>query len=272
MALAAASPGRVHSEPVVDAVGVRAKVALELLLQLDDLLHDYLDSDPITLQRQAQPDGETVAIALRVTRAPPVMLSLLVGEVVHQLRSALDHLAYGLVRAAGNTPTRSTAFPVLTARPESPLKVHGGVTVQALSAIEQLEPYQRRDAEAHPLHVLNTLWNIDKHRHLHLTALQATNTSAFLGPSDGSALVGGQFHTRVVGDGDVIAAFRFQGGEIDPDLALTASGSTLVALGEAGPWAAGQPVQTLLEHLHQHVALVVLPRLEPLLATPAGAP
>ncbi len=88
--------------------------ALELLLQLDDQLHDYLDSDPIALQRQVQPDGETVAIALLVTQPPLIILSLHVGEVVHQLRSALDHLAYALVLAAGNTrrgppPFRSPA-------------------------------------------------------------------------------------------------------------------------------------------------------------------
>jgi len=118
--------------------------------------------------------------------------------------------------------------------------------------------------------VLHELWNIDKHRHLHLTALQVTNTRAFLGPADGSALVGGQFQTRVVGDGDVIAAFRFQGGGIDPDLELMASGSSFLALGDAGPWPAGQPVQTLLEQLHSYVFSVVLPRLEPLLAAPAG--
>lgn len=89
------------------------------------------------------------------------MLGLLVGEVVHQLRSALDHLAYALVLAAGNTPTRSTAFPVRTARPATRLRVDGGVTAAALTAIEDFQPYLRRDPEAHPLQVLNTLWNID---------------------------------------------------------------------------------------------------------------
>jgi len=152
------------------------------------------------------------------------------------------------------------------------LKVDGGLTFRALAGVEQFQPYQRADAEAHPLHVLNTLWNIDKHRHLHLTALQATNTQVFLGPADGSALVGGQFQTRVVGDGDIIAAFRFQGGEIDPDLELMASGANFLALGDAGPWAAGQPVQSLLEQLHAYVTLDVLPRLEPLLAAAPDHP
>jgi len=247
---------------------VRAKVAraLELLLQLDEQLHVYLDADPVTLQRQVQPDGQTVAIVLRVTRPPPTELSVLVGEVAHQLRSALDLLAYGLVQAAGNTPTRLTSFPVLTARVGGGLKVHGGVAPAALAVIEELQPYEHADPDAHPLHVLTTLWNVDKHRHLHLTALQATSTQAFLGSPDGWDLVGGQFQTRAVGDGGVVAVFRFADGRIDPDLELTASGSNFIALGGHGPWPADQPVQLLLEELHRYVALVVLPRLEPLLA------
>jgi hypothetical protein len=245
---------------------------MELLLQLDEQLHHYLDSDPIALQRQLQPDGETVAIALRVTQPPPIMLSLLVGEVAHQLRSALDHLAYALVQRAGNTPTRFTSFPVLTARPAKGIKIAGGVTPQALAAVDGLQPYQRADAEAHPLHVLNTLWNIDKHRHLHLTMLRTKNTQVFLGPADGSALVGGQFQTRAVGDDDVIAVFRLAGGQVDPGLEVTASGSNFLALGDMGPWPADLPVQTLLEQLHQYVALVALPRLEPLLAAAPQPP
>lgn len=249
-------------------VGVRAKVAraLELLLQLDEDLHAYLDTDPIALERQVQPDGEAVAIVVRVTAPPPIKLSLLVGEVAHQLRSALDHLAYELVLAAGNEPTRSTAFPVLLQRPAKGLKVDGGVTPAALAAIEEFQPYQRTNSTAQPLHVLTTLWNIDKHRHLHLTILQSTNTQVFLGTADCSTLVGGQLPARVVGDGAVIATFHFPDGQIDPDLELTASGSNFIALGDTGPWPVDLPVQTLLERLHQYIGLVVLPRLELLLA------
>ncbi|TQJ51841.1 hypothetical protein [Phycicoccus sp. SLBN-51] len=262
------APSFDDSGRMTNADGARAKVAraLELLLQFDDMLHEYLDSDPITLQRQIQPDGETVAIALRVSEPVPIELSLLVGEITHQMRSALDHLAYALVIAAGNVPTRRTTFPVLLAAPQNGLRIDGGVRPDALAAIESLQPYQRRDASAHPLHVLTELWNIDKHRHLHLTTLQSTNTEVFLGAPDGSSMVGGQFQTRVVGDGDVIGVFRFQDGKVDDQLELTASGSNFIALGDSGPWPSDQPVQLVLEELHRFVATIVLPRLEHLLA------
>ncbi|WP_322920654.1 hypothetical protein [Nocardioides renjunii] len=254
---------------VTSAQGARAKIAraLELLLQLDDELHNYLDADPIRLQQEIQPDGETLVIALRVTDPAPLNLGLLVGEIAHQMRSALDHLAYALVLAAGNTPTRRTAFPVLTTRPAGGLRIEGGVSPAAMAAVEEFQPYQRTDAAAHPLHRLTELWNIDKHRHLHLTALFATGTQVFISMPDGSAMVGGQLQTTAVGDDGVLGVFRFEGGEIHPDLEVTASGSNFIALGDQGPWPHDQPVQLLLEELHQYVAQVVLPRVEGLLRT-----
>lgn len=249
------------------ADGIRAKVAraLELLLDLDERLHDYLDADPFALQREVQRDGETHVFVLRVTAPPPVGLSLLVGEVAHQLRSAVDHIAYGLVVAAGNAPTRRTGFPVCRVRPPS-LKVAGGVTNAALAAVDAVQPYQRRDPRGHPLHVLNKLWNVDKHRNLHVTALQSTRSQIFLGEPDGSALVGGQFRSDALGHDGIIGVFRFPGGVIPPQTEVTASGSSFIALAEPGPWPADKPVQLLLEELHQYVALVLLPMFEPLLS------
>jgi hypothetical protein len=128
---------------------------------------------------------------------------------------------------------------------------------RALAVIDELQPYQRTDARAHPLNVLTELWNIDKHRHLHLTTLHSTNTQVFLGAPDGSALFGGQFQTRVVGDGDAIGAFRFADGQVPPELELTASGQNFLVLGDEGPWPHDLPVQLVLEQLHQYVAQVV---------------
>jgi hypothetical protein len=91
--------------------------SVEHLLELDDQVGRYLDSNPLTLQRQIQPDGETLVFAVQVTRPPPAEMSVIVGDVVHQLRSAVDHIADALVRAAGNTPTTRTVFPVFTTRP-----------------------------------------------------------------------------------------------------------------------------------------------------------
>ena len=167
--------------------------------------------------------SQTTVFAVRVTSPPPIELSVLVGDVVHQLRSAVDHIAYELVRAAGNTPTRRTAFPALIERPRQ-LVIDGGVCAEALVAVDDVQPYQWQDSRTHPLSVLTELWNIDKHRTLHLTAMQVARTQIFLGASDGSSLVGGQFQAGPLGDAAIVGVFKFPGGQLDADLeARTAS-------------------------------------------------
>lgn len=248
-------------------VSVHAKVdrARDHLLRLDDELQAYLDADPITVVRQFQPESKMAFIAVRVKQQPPVSLSVLVGEIAHQLRSGVDHIANGLVLAAGNAPTRRTAFPVCL-RPPTRLSVSGGVTAETLAQVDAVQPYRQGNPEAHPLHVLNELWNVDKHRNLHLTALMLTNTQVSLSPPDGSSMVGGQFRTTVVGDDAIIGGFRFAGGVIDSDWELTAKGSSFVALGEPGPWPNDRPVQSLLADMYTYVSKELLARFEPLLA------
>lgn len=41
-------------------------------------------------------------------------ISLIIGDAIHNYRSALDHLARGLVEANKEKPTGDTAFPILT--------------------------------------------------------------------------------------------------------------------------------------------------------------
>src|SRR5258708_7566139 len=42
----------------------------------------------------------------------PARWSCIVGEAIHNLRSALDHLAWQLVLANNNIPNRSAEFPI----------------------------------------------------------------------------------------------------------------------------------------------------------------
>lgn len=97
----------------------------------------------------------------------PVDIPLVVGDVVHNLRSALDHMVHELVLAAGNTPTTNTEFPVCTTaakfgseRPQLQLR---GVTAASKTAIEACQPYASPDTPLLDIHRLDI---IDKHRGL----------------------------------------------------------------------------------------------------------
>jgi hypothetical protein len=108
--------------------------------------------------------------------------SLLLGDIAHNYRSCLDHIAWQL--AIANSPTRNPkdqwkandiSFPIYTCRRKYLRKRHSAWRHQGLSSthrrlIRHFQPYQRRDApEAHPLWHLHELSNIDKHQVLHTT-------------------------------------------------------------------------------------------------------
>jgi hypothetical protein len=112
----------------------------------------------------------------------------IVGEIVHDYRSALDQLVSQLVILNDGTPDRRHSFPVLRDEPTHGFETmrkpgakpskHGplfGISDDALAIIERCQPYQPDDSGL--LYRLHSLWNTDKHQQLiptHLIAPRPT--------------------------------------------------------------------------------------------------
>jgi hypothetical protein len=137
--------------------------------------------------------GEVIIYAETLTKVPVDEWGAIIGDVVHNLRSALDHLVWQLTLANGNTPPpnpvprdscwRKIGFPIwlkpypadhrgnlipwASARKEP--KSLWGVRPSLRADFEALQPFKHgQNAAKEPLAILDELWNIDKHRHLHL--------------------------------------------------------------------------------------------------------
>ncbi len=147
------------------------------------------------------PDTYTMFLEVNAQRRPVLRIedieeprpewAVLIGDCVHNLHSALDHLAFQLL--VGNTSepvpralAKSSAFPIyLSSRdfakvrskgfrrgqptPDSGLNKLLGVSSDATAIIEQLQPYHRRkNPGTRSLWELRELSNADKHRLLPL--------------------------------------------------------------------------------------------------------
>jgi hypothetical protein len=138
--------------------------------------------------------------------SPPLRWSVLIGEIAHNLRSALDHIACQLALTsypASDALFHATSFPIFLHGPRSNLppryKWTDGKTAlryikpRHRTVLQGFQPYSRRDRDRpwpyptkiaeprhHPLWQLHEINNADKHRLLQVTARVARGFSLFV--------------------------------------------------------------------------------------------
>lgn len=115
-------------------------------------------------------------------REPPLRWSAIVGDCVHNLRSALDHIVWALSGGDGNAPSHAE-FPIFIdeekylkrTKEGEPARGSGLWKIQAVSAFKgkavfyRLQPFNGTDDPTrHPLWILHELDRVDKHRRLHV--------------------------------------------------------------------------------------------------------
>jgi hypothetical protein len=98
-------------------------------------------------------------------------IPLILGDAIHNLRTALDYVACQIVRDAGN-PIKGIYFPIAETperyESESPGKTHG-MPIVAKGDIDRLRPYKGGNNLLWGLHMLDI---IDKHRLLVVTTMR----------------------------------------------------------------------------------------------------
>ena len=123
--------------------------------------------------------GEQVWVFRGATPYAPVEWSIRIGEILYNLRSALDHLVWQMVLANGQIPGRHNQFPIVKnesgwQQVTTKRNVLEGVSPSVKSTVKRLQPYTggvNLTFDVSAFGTLHSLCNIDKHRHLNLTAI-----------------------------------------------------------------------------------------------------
>jgi hypothetical protein len=131
-------------------------------------------SSPYAFSYKVDPSTGENVIRLHIKDPVPDGWSLDVGDILHNMRSALDHLAFEIAARGKGSPLtvgeiRSSEFPIFREKPPDDrflAKVRCWPT-SARAIARQLQPYQRADPANDILQVVQALSNIDKHRRLH---------------------------------------------------------------------------------------------------------
>ena len=169
----------------------------EHLKSFDAELRRFLKKRPYEfLPPEDHPEIKQIWYRVKVKGQPPIESSAIIGDAIHNLRAALDNLVYALaVKKTGKEVPPfhdKIAFPIHDDlkfwRPNG--QKIGVIDPRAKTIIEGLQPYHRRkDAEKHPLAVLQELDNIDKHRFLHVVGMVVSSANVdFTKPVGGARI------------------------------------------------------------------------------------
>jgi len=209
---------------------------------------------------------------LEFTEPVPAEFRLIIGDCLHNLRSALDALVYELAVASmdiGSLPTaraRLLEFPIFGTRPMKDRECRnkiGCIHPDAQAAIKGLQPHNRGDKFASdPLWMLHELNNFDKHRAPHITQVAISAWADFpdaphlpgtininLGPFEGGAEIASYTpHTSAFAEG------------FDPKVHMDPLLTFGIFFGE-GSAAAGWRCGDALRWIRRHIVNKVLPPL-----------
>jgi hypothetical protein len=149
----------------LDLISVKVERAQEHLVSLSAEVRAYLESKPYLVGIKRHPESRRLVYFVADIRPTPRRLSALLGDTIHNLRNALDHLAFQLVSVGtSKSPSSHVYFPIADDRAkyiDQRRRQLKGATPAAIAAVDALSPYKGGNDELWLLHKLN---NVDKHR------------------------------------------------------------------------------------------------------------
>lgn len=160
---------------------------------LDLEIQDFIQKHPFTARCEQEGDTRRFHVIADDYPLLPPHWPLMMGDAIHNIRSALDHLIWALtdkaVARGGTAPNDREALKVgypICLHPAAYLgvgdqkgngqrkRMAGWIGDAALAVVDGTQPYRLgKDAHEHPLAVLASYSNEDKHRNLMASAALA---------------------------------------------------------------------------------------------------
>jgi hypothetical protein len=196
----------------------KLKRAFALRDEFRDLLADALSAPRDVSRRDNSADHTS-----RIVRAEWVLESqpdytaaaLLLGDVVHNLRAAMDHVMWAITpREVQQQSPTDVSFPLYTQKDIFERWGERRRTWYGPTVFEVLRSYQPFQASGtgklHPLHILQFLSNTDKHRLLNIVAHNQVNLGGVRIIPEPPGGVRSTINTGLISRGSVLARVEFR--------------------------------------------------------------
>ena len=217
--------------------------------------------------QQFQADREPLILKSPKPEPLDAALPLAIGDCVHNLRSALDHLAFQLAGLIGKSAEAETkiAFPIcLTARDFRAAvrqKVKPFISPAALAAIKEVQPYATENLRADAvLWILSQLDIIDKHRLIVVVEQQLRPIGVTVKVHSGERFEFGvpDSKWKPLKDGTEIIRLDLSRAINTPGkVRVNVQTLARVQLSDTGLMCDGHPVQETLSECHRVVSFIV---------------
>lgn len=148
--------------------GCTAKVVRcrELIVELKNDIDTLMLTRAIKVVGCDQPDRSRYAFWVEGPQIP-LKISVIAGEILHHLRSVLDHIVWGLSLKKTASPRARIQFPISDTREKFQEAIRrdlADVPEAAITIIEAIQPYNADPIEHSTFRILNAMNNADKHR------------------------------------------------------------------------------------------------------------
>lgn len=157
--------------PTLDGARAKRDRAAYHLEVIERCINDFINSNPYPLSIERYPEqGIYQARVVNPKEFPAKELALLIGDCVHNMRSALDYIAWEL--AGGNLADMETMYPIFET--EAGFRKRGVMRIKNIppeprALIERCQPYHLKNG-FHALTAIAKLDAADKHKLLTVTA------------------------------------------------------------------------------------------------------
>ena len=124
----------------------------------------FHDSRPYELYATDEPETGDRYVRVRVKAQVPILFGTIIGEIIHNLRAALDQAAWELVISNGGNPTNQIYFPIGKDERDLELSIKAklmGASEKSKNTIRKIRPFRGGNDSIWKVHALDIL---DKHR------------------------------------------------------------------------------------------------------------
>ena len=183
-------------DKIVDGPNRKVARARSHLVELQRIVDQYMAQNPFAIVEEQIPAHRQTIYYVETRTEIPADISLIFGDLVHNLACSLDHLAFALIGASAKAP-QNVYFPFAkseAALPDTIARCQFHLTGKATrAALNAAKPYPNGQTTLHAVHTLD---GRDKHRLILMIAEGTNITGEQLGVIAQRDIRGGEFVIR----------------------------------------------------------------------------